>query len=121
VACETRYQLVDQSAHYSLLKIDLITGRKHQIRRHAKLSGHPVTGDTRYGSKKSIEFLKNNCSYTRLGLHCHSIELNFPGQTGVMCTQSDLAWSDRFQSDYSQSDYLLNDMTRLLESDKETK
>ena len=108
IACETRYKLVDQSNHYSFLEIDLITGRKHQIRRHAKLAGHPVTGDTRYGSKKSIEFLKNNCSYTRLGLHCHSIELNVPGLTGSMSIQS-----DRFQSYYSG-----DDMTRLLESDK---
>ncbi|MFH2093844.1 MAG: RNA pseudouridine synthase [Pseudomonadota bacterium] len=103
VACQTRYKLIDKSRHYSLIQIDLITGRKHQIRRHAKLAGHPVTGDTRYGSKKSIDFLKNKCNYTRLGLHCQSIELVFPGQTEPMCIQS------------GQS---LDDMIRLLETDK---
>jgi 23S rRNA-/tRNA-specific pseudouridylate synthase len=103
VACETRYRLVDQSLHYSLLQIDLITGRKHQIRRHAKLAGHPVTGDTRYGSARSLAFLKNNCAYTRLGLHCLSMELTLPGQTRPI---------------HIQSDRSLTQMTRLLETDK---
>jgi RluA family pseudouridine synthase len=75
VKAETRYKILKQSPHYALLQITLVTGRKHQIRRHAKLSGHPVTGDRRYGSKKSIGFLKENCGYNRLGLHAQSIEI----------------------------------------------
>ncbi len=80
VNCETLYRVLQQSLHYSLLEIDLLTGRKHQIRRHAKLGGHPVTGDTRYGSKRSIDYLKNTMHYKRLGLHCKSLELILPGQ-----------------------------------------
>lgn len=79
VACSTRYRVLQQSCHYTLLDIELVTGRKHQIRRHAKLSGHPVTGDTRYGSKKSVEFLKNTHAYNRLGLHCRTLEFVPPG------------------------------------------
>jgi RluA family pseudouridine synthase len=75
VNAETRFTILQQSEHYALLQITLITGRKHQIRRHAKLSGHPVTGDMRYGSKKSLNYLKNKCGYTRLGLHAQSIEI----------------------------------------------
>lgn len=75
VKAETCFTILQQSLHYALLQITLMTGRKHQIRRHAKLSGHPVTSDKRYGSKKSINFLKDNFGYTRLGLHAQSIEI----------------------------------------------
>ena len=80
VNCMTRYRVLQQNSRYSLLEIELMTGRKHQIRRHAKLSGHPVTGDTRYGSKKSIRYLKSTLSYHRLGLHCKCLEFVPPGQ-----------------------------------------
>ena len=80
VNCMTRYKVLKQSNHYSLLEIELMTGRKHQIRRHAKLAGHPVTGDTRYGSKKSIRYFKNILTCHRLGLHCQSLEFVPPGQ-----------------------------------------
>ncbi len=106
VACETRYQLLEKSPHYSLLKIDLITGRKHQIRRHAKLAGHPVTGDNRYGSKKSVDFLKNKRSYHRLGLHCQSIEFKAPGS------------NNKEQSICIQSKNSLEEMMTLLKMDK---
>ena len=75
VKAKTCFTILRQSPHYALLQITLLTGRKHQIRRHAKLSGHPVTADRRYGSKKSINFLKNNCGYNRLGLHAQSLEI----------------------------------------------
>lgn len=75
VKAKTCFKILRQSPHYALLEITLITGRKHQIRRHAKLSGHPVTADRRYSSKKSINFLKNNKGYNRLGLHAQSIEI----------------------------------------------
>lgn len=88
VNCKTQYRVVQQSRHYSLLNIELITGRKHQIRRHAKLAGHPVTGDTRYGSKKSIHYLRDTLSYNRLGLHCKSLEFVPPGQKGISCITS---------------------------------
>ncbi|MBW2539935.1 MAG: RNA pseudouridine synthase, partial [Deltaproteobacteria bacterium] len=44
----TLYRILDCSAHYTKVEIELLSGRKHQIRRHAKLSGHPVVGDARY-------------------------------------------------------------------------
>lgn len=78
VNCETRYRVIDNSRHYSLVRIELITGRKHQIRRHAKMAGHPVVGDTRYGSRRSIDYLKNKENFNRLGLHCQSIEIVDP-------------------------------------------
>lgn len=67
--CATLYRVLDSSAHYSLIQCRLLTGRKHQIRRHAKLNKTPVTGDKKYGSPKSLKYLEENCNFTRLGLH----------------------------------------------------
>jgi len=87
VNCKTEYKVLEQSLHYSLLEIKLLTGRKHQIRRHAKLAKHPVTGDMRYGSTKSINYLKN-MGYHRMGLHCSQLEFILPGKNKTVCIQS---------------------------------
>lgn len=41
---------LDSTKQRTVLRINLITGRKHQIRRHLAGIGHPVVGDYRYGS-----------------------------------------------------------------------
>ncbi|MFH2012067.1 MAG: RNA pseudouridine synthase [Pseudomonadota bacterium] len=94
VNCVTRYRVLQQSKRYSLLEIELMTGRKHQIRRHAKLSGHSVTGDTRYGSKKSINYLRKTLSFHRLGLHCKSLEFVPPGRKEEVCITSENPLTD---------------------------
>ncbi len=42
----------DAQKHLSLIRIDITTGRKHQIRRHCAEIGHPIVGDRLYGSGK---------------------------------------------------------------------
>ncbi|MCP4627744.1 MAG: RNA pseudouridine synthase, partial [bacterium] len=61
----TRYRVLEYSRHYTLIECEPLTGRKHQIRRHAKLSGHPVVGDARYGSTRAVKFLKTNHGFDR--------------------------------------------------------
>lgn len=80
----TRYRVLDQSVHYSLLDIELFTGRKHQIRRHAKLAGHPVVGDSRYGSPGALEFLKTQKQFESMGLHSYSLVFNDKGRPFTM-------------------------------------
>lgn len=77
----TRYRVIEQSPHYTLLEIELRTGRKHQIRRHAKLAGHPVVGDKRYGSPRSIAFLKEHRNFTGMGLQAYRLEFQDQGKT----------------------------------------
>ncbi len=79
--CLTRYRVLDHSTHYTMVAIELLTGRTHQIRRHAKLSGHPVVGDTRYGSIRAVNYLKRNFAFDRLALHARSLTLQLPGGT----------------------------------------
>lgn len=51
-ACTTEFAVESYFEHSdtSLIRVTLVTGRKHQIRRHFALAGHPVMGDPAYGS-----------------------------------------------------------------------
>ena len=46
----THYKVIRRSAKYTYLKLQLETGRKHQIRVQCQMAGHPIVGDQRYGS-----------------------------------------------------------------------
>ncbi len=76
----TRYRVIGCSAHYTMVEIELLSGRTHQIRRHAKLSGHPVTGDIRYGPTRAANYLRRNHAFDRLGLHSHALTIRLPGE-----------------------------------------
>ena len=47
----TDYELIDSNKQYSLLKINIKTGRKNQIRVHMKDNNTPIVGDRKYGIK----------------------------------------------------------------------
>ncbi len=45
----TRYRVVEEFRGASLVEVELLTGRSHQIRAHFSEAGHPLLGDSRYG------------------------------------------------------------------------
>lgn len=47
------YRVLARGTRYSLLEIDLLTGRKHQIRAQLAAIGHPIKGDLKYGARRS--------------------------------------------------------------------
>lgn len=57
IAMEVR--TVESVGTFSLLEINLLTGRSHQIRAHLSSLGHPIIGDPKYGEKKLNEFFHN--------------------------------------------------------------
>lgn len=67
---KTGYKVVKENAQYSLLEIDLFTGRKNQIRVHFAEKGHPVVGDKAYGIKEK--------GIKRLCLHAASLTIKHP-------------------------------------------
>ena len=66
----TAYRVLKETEEFSLLEIDLITGRKNQIRVHLAENGHPIVGDKKYGKK--------DATHKRLALHARSITFNHP-------------------------------------------
>jgi 23S rRNA pseudouridine955/2504/2580 synthase len=68
----TKYKLIDSHEDMiSLLKIHPLTGRKHQIRKHLTLIGHPIIGDMKYGNIKIKAGLEKK-------LYLHAQKLVFP-------------------------------------------
>lgn len=102
-ACQTRFRVLATSRHYTQVECAPETGRRHQIRRHAKLAGHPVVGDRRYGSRRSLAYLQNECGFERLGLHARSLSFLPP---------------DGDQTLTVQASEMPTEFTRLLETDK---
>jgi len=52
-SARTRYQVLERLRGHSLLRLDLETGRTHQIRVHLAALGHPVAGDRDYGGGRA--------------------------------------------------------------------
>lgn len=51
--CVLRYRTVERGDRYTVLEIELLTGRKHQIRCQLASLGHPIKGDLKYGARRS--------------------------------------------------------------------
>lgn len=66
----THYTVVKSNDKFSLLEIELETGRKNQIRVHMQGIGHPIVGDKKYGSMTS--------PVGRLGLHARILAFIHP-------------------------------------------
>lgn len=70
----THYRVLDAKGEYSLLEVDIDTGRKNQIRVHLADLGCPVSGDKQYGAGRS--------PLGRLGLHASELVLTDPRTGG---------------------------------------
>ncbi len=68
--CTTKFKTIKSSRAYSLLDIEILSGRKHQIRVSLSEYGYPLIGDKKYGSHKN--------PIGRLGLHCYKLTLHVP-------------------------------------------
>lgn len=66
----THYKKIRSGQQYTLIELELETGRKNQIRVHLQDIGHPVAGDKKYGAKT------NPCG--RMALHARLLEFYHP-------------------------------------------
>jgi len=69
-AAVTRWRRLHAGTHHTLLEVRLETGRRNQIRVHLAGHGHPVAGDTAYGSRTD--------PIGRLALHAHVLGFDHP-------------------------------------------
>lgn len=66
----------------SLVEVELITGRKHQIRVQLSSHGHPVVGDSKYGSRGKF---KTTSSLPGIALHCRMTKIEHPTTREQLC------------------------------------
>jgi 23S rRNA pseudouridine1911/1915/1917 synthase len=83
----TGYRVRERFDGWTLLELDLVTGRTHQIRVHLDAIGHPVAGDPLYGgalARRGPEGLE------RLFLHAWRLELNAPSDGHLIRAEAPL-------------------------------
>lgn len=66
----TRYRVLRRGRGFTLAEFSLETGRKNQIRVHARDLGHPITGDRKYGAARS--------PINRIALHAMTLRFAHP-------------------------------------------
>ena len=79
---ETRYEPLGNNGRVTLLQVELLTGRTHQIRAHLSSIGHPIIGDPKYGERKlNLEYgEKYQLGYQLL----HAYRLEIPQLEGKL-------------------------------------
>jgi 23S rRNA pseudouridine1911/1915/1917 synthase len=83
----TGYRIRERYAGWTLLEIDLVTGRTHQIRVHLAAIGHPVAGDPVYGTATSR---RGPDGLARLFLHAWRLELTSPSSGRLIRAEAPL-------------------------------
>lgn len=80
--CEikTAYTVICSKNNLSLLEIELLTGRTHQIRAHMASIGHPLLGDGKYGKLKEDKKL----GFNKQALYSYKLTFNFKTDAGIL-------------------------------------
>jgi len=71
---ETIAKPIRSSNNFTLVEVELLTGRTHQIRAHLADAGHPLIGDTKYGSRRINDIMKRKYSLSSQFLHAYKLE-----------------------------------------------
>ena len=75
---KTKYRVLSFDGKYALTEVELLTGRTHQIRAHMAFIGHPLVGDSKYGSKKAPEGFRYQALYS------YKLRFNFTSDAGIL-------------------------------------
>ena len=73
---KTRYKVLKQNKDLSLIEVELLTGRTHQIRAHMAHIGHPLLGDGKYG--------KYSHGYKKQALCSYKLRFSFTSDAGIL-------------------------------------
>jgi 23S rRNA pseudouridine955/2504/2580 synthase len=70
----SRVQLLQGGRQFSIIRVELITGRTHQIRVHCQAEGHEIAGDDKYGDTEFNRAMRQ-LQIRRLMLHAESLKI----------------------------------------------
>lgn len=79
---KTKYKVLEKDLknNLSLVEVELLTGRTHQIRAHFASIGHPLLGDGKYGTNK----LNKEFGYKKQFLYSYKLIFNFDDECGML-------------------------------------
>jgi tRNA pseudouridine65 synthase len=88
------------SVRYSFVKLQPVTGRRHQIRRHLAHLRHPIIGDINYGDNKQNPFFIKHFGFKRLMLIAKSLSFIHPvtRQKVTITAEFDEQWRQVFKT-----------------------
>ena len=76
----TKYRVCRVRDGNSLLEVELVTGRTHQIRAHLSHIGHPLLGDGKYGVNRE----EKRQGYKYQALYAWRLQFHFPDESGLL-------------------------------------
>lgn len=85
----SRVRLLRGGKRYSVIQVELVTGRTHQIRVHCQAQGHAIAGDDKYGDTEFNRSMRQR-RIKRLMLHATSLELPFSDYTSEVVINAPL-------------------------------
>lgn len=78
---QTRAMPLASKKGYTLVEVELVTGRTHQIRAHLAAKGYPIVGDVKYGNKNINDQMRRRYNLTTQLLHAYKLNI---GEISVM-------------------------------------
>jgi tRNA pseudouridine65 synthase len=85
------------TSRYSILEIELQTGRYHQIRRHLNRISHPIIGDREHGDSVQNRFFREHLKIPYLCLWARSLKFQFAGRDFHFQDEVDQTWRQIFK------------------------